>query len=242
MKKCLLTAIGLSANLFLIGCADDQARTQLADTNMRLTQLEQTVGVLGNKVSNQKILDVLNKLDNLQNQIDQLNGNVGTIQHNQQSFQDTQNQVNQGIEQQLQGLGAAPIAGVSSAPVGVNKSVSDSESAQLREALKKIKAHDFNAAIKQLKDLINASKDPVITANASYYLVVAYAAGGQYKDSIFTARKFVEENPRNKNAPDALFTIYISQQQLGMKKSADNTANLIKKNYPDSSAAKKLTK
>ena len=107
------------------------------------------------KVSNQKMLDVLNKLDDLQNQIDQLNGNVGTIQHNQQSFQDTQNQVNQGIEQQLQGLGAAPIAGVSSAPVGVNKNVSDSESAQLREALKKIKAHDFNAAIKQLKDLIN---------------------------------------------------------------------------------------
>ena len=39
---------------FLTGCADDQARQQIADTNQRLNQIQQNVGVLDNKVSNQK--------------------------------------------------------------------------------------------------------------------------------------------------------------------------------------------
>ena len=66
MKKSLLAILGLSANLFLIGCADDQARQQIADTNQRLSQIQQNVGVLDNKVSNQKVLDLLNQINDLQ--------------------------------------------------------------------------------------------------------------------------------------------------------------------------------
>ena len=248
MKRCLLAIVVLSANLFLIGCADDQARAQLADTDARLSQMEQTVSVLGNKVSNQKMLDILNKLDDLQNQIDQLNGNVATLQHNQQSYQDTQNQVNQSIDQQLQALCGSSIStesgGVSSsAPIAIvkpkSKGVSNNNS-QLQSALKKIKSHDLNGAIKQLKTITSTTTDSGVKATANYYLAVAYAANGEYKNSIFIARKFVEANPSSVYAPDALFTIYISQQQLGMKKSAQTTADQIKKDNPNSSVAKKL--
>ncbi len=247
MKKCLLAVVVLSANLFLIGCADDQARAQLADTDARLSQMEQTVSVLGNKVSNQKMLDILNKLDDLQNQIDQLNGNVATLQHNQQSYLDTQNQINQSIDQQLQSLGGSSVIvesnTISSAPVSMIKpkqKVVSSNNSQLQSALKKIKSHDFNGAIKQLKTITSTSTDVGVKATANYYLSVAYAANGEYKNSIFIARKFVEENPSSVYAPDALFTVYISQQQLGMKKSAQTTATQIKKDYPNSGVAKKI--
>lgn len=252
MKRRLLTIVVLSANLFCVGCADDQARTQIADTNIRVIQLEQTVGVLGSKVSNEKMLDILNKLDNLQSQIDEINGNLSAAQHDQQVFQNTQNQVNQSVEQQLQSLGAT------SASLGTNNSSSSSvvssdvvkqisppmpvnqDRIQLNAALKKIKAHNFTDAIKQLKLLITSSKNPDIVASANYYLAVAYAANGEYKNSIWVARKFVEVNPKSKNAPDALYTMYISQQQLGMKTSAASTAKQIRMNYPNSTAAKKL--
>ena len=245
MKRSLLAILVLSANLFLIGCADDQARAQLADTNLRLSQMEQTVGVLGNKVSTQKMLDLLNKLDDLQNQIDQLNGNVATLQHDTQTFQNTQSQVNQSIEQQLQSLGGSPISvesgSSSSAPVGAIKpNQSSPNNSQLQIAVKKIKAHDFNGAIKQLRTVISTTQNPVTKANAYYYLSVAYAASGQYKSSIWVARKFIDENPQNANAPDALFTMYISQEQLGMKQSAQKTASQLIKSYPNSSAAKKV--
>ena len=69
MKKSLLTILGLSANLFLTGCADDQARQQIADTNQRLNQMQQNIVVLDNKLTNQKVLDLLNQIGDLQTQI-----------------------------------------------------------------------------------------------------------------------------------------------------------------------------
>jgi TolA-binding protein len=247
-NKNLLVALLLANSLFLTGCADEQARSQLEDNNVRLLQLEQTVGVIGNKVSNQKLLDLLNKIDDLQNQINQINGNLATLQNNQQTFQDTQNQLNQGIEQQLQSVGAAPLAKsdasgsvaasatTSAAPI----SAGSSDRQQLNSALKQIKQRNFDEAIKQLRAVIGKTKDANTLADASYYLAVAYAASGQYKNAMWVSRKFVDANPNNSNVPNALLTLYLSQQQLGMKKSAANTAALLKSKYPNSQAAKKI--
>jgi len=246
-SKNLLVALLLANFLSLTGCADEQARSQLEDNNVRILQLEQTVGVIGNKVSNQKILDLLNKIDDLQNQINQINGTLATLQHDQQNFQDTQNQLNQGIEQQLQSVGAAPLpkanvnngasSPVASAPATENNG---SDQQQLAVAIKQLKQRNFDEAIKQLRSLIGKTKDTNVLADSSYYLSVAYAASGQYKNAMWVARKFVDTNPNNPNVPNALLTLYLSQQQLGMKKSAANTASLLKNKYPKSEAAKKL--
>lgn len=221
-------------NFLLIGCADDQARARLADTEIRVSQLEQNVGVLNNKVANQKLVDLMNKLDDLQSQIDQLNGAVASLQHNQQSFQDTQAQLNQNIEQKLESSLALSQA--------TNGQSDNNERSQLVSSVKKIKAHNFSVAIKQLNTLITQSKNADVVADASYYLTIAYAADGQYKNAIWIARKFIDENPKSPNAPDVLFTLYLSQQQLGMKKSAASTAEILKKSYPESAATKKLLK
>ncbi len=222
------------ANFLLMGCADDQARAGLADTDIRVSQLEQNVGVLNNKVANQKLVDLINKLDDLQSQIDQLNGAVASLQHNQQSFQDTQAQLNQNIEQKLESSMTFSQT--------TNVQSDNDERNQLVGSVKKIKARNFSGAIKQLNVLIAQSKHADVVGSASYYLTIAYAADGQYKNAIWVARKFINENPKSPNAPDVLFTLYLSQQQLGMKKSADNTADILKKSYPDSAATKKLLK
>lgn len=247
MQKSLLISgilILLSANLFLIGCADDQARAQIAETNARVTQLQGNVGVIDNKISNQKMIDILNKLDDLQSQIDQLNGNVSTISANQKNHQATQEQLYQSIEQRLQALeqatnggraaystSSAPVAGASRATAGNN---------ELKSALRKIKSHNFPIAIKELKNIISTSNDREVVTSASYYLTISYAANGQYKEAIATGRKFANDYPDNANAPDALRTVYISQNQLNMKQSAAKTANLIMTKYPSSDAAKKI--
>ncbi|HMT02144.1 MAG TPA: outer membrane protein assembly factor BamD [Burkholderiales bacterium] len=110
----------------------------------------------------------------------------------------------------------------------------------MKVALDSIKNRDFKSAIKSLKTIIKTSKDSETIANASYFLAVSYAANGQYKEAVVTARKFVAANPENKYAPDALRTMYIAQNQLNWKQSAINTANTLFKKYPDSDAAKKV--
>jgi len=244
MKKSLLTILGLSANLFLIGCADDQARAQIADTNAKLAQLQSTVG----NVNNNPQITTLNKLDELQSQIDQINGNVDTLDHNQKNYQATQEQLNQSMEQQIQSIGQATGQKVSSPQVAsaaiveikAASSPVTSNKNELSSALKKIKSHNFPAAIKELKSIIKTSTNSDTVADAQYYLAISYAANSQYTDAIATARKFVADYPQNRYAPDALRTQYVSQIQLGMKQSAAKCAALLKRDYPDSEANKKV--
>jgi len=227
-----------------MGCADDQARSQIAATNTQVTQLQETVGVLNTKVSTQKLVDILNKLDELQNQINQLNGEVETLKQNQQEYKKTQDALGQSLQQQVQssqkGDGAAPAATEAAPPPAANTTPATDDN--LKPALQKIKSRNFPQAIKDLKNIISTSDNPETVARASYYLSVAYAANGQYKDAIAVGRKFVADYPDNDNVPDAMRTIYISQNQLRMKKSAINTANLLIKEYPGSDAAKKVKK
>jgi TolA-binding protein len=240
--KSLLTIIVLSASLFIIGCADDQARSQITDTNIRLSQVEQTVGVLGNKVSNQRVLDLLNKIDDMQNQINQINGNISTLQHDLQTFKDTQNQLNQSFSQQL-GVDINKESNLSNSSSQLSTDKLDNNlSTNLQIAIKQIKQHKFEDAINNLKDILATERvDKNTNSVALYYISIAYAASGKYKDAIYNGRKSIEQNPNSSNVPDVLFTIYLSQRQLGMKKSAFNTANILKTKYPNSSATKKIS-
>lgn len=229
----------LSAAYLVVGCADDQARAQLADTNTRLSQLQQTVGVINTKVSAQRMVDILNQLDDLQNQINELNGSVDTLRQDQKSYKITQDQLYQSLQQQIQNYpqkAAASIPAATANTSGTNTGNDD----DLKQALRKLKVRNFPQAIQELKSIIANSESSDTVALATYYLSVAYAANSQYKESIATARKFIGAYPNNIRIPDAMWAMYISQSQLGMKKSATNTARQLLKKYPNSNAAKRV--
>ena len=261
MNKCLLATLVCLANILLVSCADEQARVQLGDTNARLSSVEQNLGLLNTKVSNQKVLDILNKLENIQTQLNQLNGEISTLKQNQKNYQTKQEQLNTGFQDQIQAIVASSAlaqqnqqknkieydtgSGNTTATDNSEK-ISSSKTSTVRDrkllnlALKKLKAHDFNSAIKQLKAIIVNSKDQQILVKANYYLAVSYVANKQYKSAIAISKKFVDANPDDIHAPDALKIIYISQTELGMNKSASATVKSLTKKYPDSDAAKNL--
>ncbi|TXI93286.1 MAG: outer membrane protein assembly factor BamD [Neisseriales bacterium] len=240
MKKSLLTIIGLSANLFLIGCADDQARQQIADTNQRLSQIQQNVGVLDNKVSNQKLIDLLNQINDLQTQINQLNGRVSNLEQGQKTGQGDQNQQVQALELRVQALEDAA-GGSKAANAAKPTVVTSSNNPELQAAVKKLQNKQIPEAITDLQNIANGS-DKVAAASANYYLSVAYVANSEYKEAITQANKFIAENPNNKFVPDAMRVVYISQSQLGNTKAANATAKKLIKSFPNSEAAKKVAK
>jgi len=241
MKKSLLAILGLSANLFLIGCADDQARQQIADTNQRLSQIQQNVGVLDNKVSNQKVLDLLNQINDLQTQINQLNGRVANLEQGQSSGQGDVGQQLQSLDLRVQSLESAVGVTGSVKPYAGGLKSNNVNAQQLQDAIKKIQSNDLNSAITELKQVMSGT-DKASAASARYFLSVAYVANNQYKEAITEANKFVTANAANKNAPDALRVIYISQTQLGNASAANATAKRLIKSYPNSEAAKKVAK
>jgi TolA-binding protein len=245
MKKSLLTVLILSENLFLIGCADDQARAQIADLNNRISEMQGNITNVDSKVTGQKSLDIINKMNNMQDQIDQINGSISTIKNNQKTFEDTQKQVNQGLQQQISGGSAAAVTtkSASSDVVKSTKNVSTSsndDKAELKLAFDEIKSHDFEKAITKLKSVLGNSHNSDTLATARYYLSVAYAASGSYMNAIANARTYLKDYPDGRDAPNAMRTVYISQLQLKMPKSAARTAKELIKKFPDSDAAKKV--
>jgi len=242
MKKSLLTILGLSANLFLIGCADDQARQQIADTNQRLSQIQQNVGVLDNKVSNQKLIDLLNQINDLQTQINQLNGRVSNLEQGQKTGQGDQNQQVQALELRVQALEDAAGGSKTTTNVANKASVATTSSnPELQAAVKKLQNKQIPEAITDLQNIANGT-DKSAAAIANYYLSVAYVANSEYKEAITQANKFIADNPNNKFVPDTMRVVYISQTQLGNTKAANATAKKLIKSFPNSEAAKKVAK
>lgn len=244
-KGSLLAIIGLSASLFLIGCADDQARAQLADTNYRLAQLQKNVGLLDTKVDNQKLIDMINQLDSLQSQINQLNGSLEALRYNVKESQSVQEQLNQSFDARLQALdGTSSVSTTTTKPTPEATATTPHQaignSNELQHALVTLKAKDYPKAITQFKNIIATNPNKENIANASYYLGIAYAANGQYKQAITTASKFYQDNPNNKNAPDAMRTIFICQNQMGNSAAAKAMADKLQKMYPKSAASKKV--
>ncbi len=245
MHKSLLTILGLSANLLLVGCADDQARQQIADTNQRLSQIQQNVGVLDNKVSNQKVLDLLNQIDGLQTQISQLNGRVANLEQGQSSGQGDQGQQLQSLDLRLSALESA-LSGGSSTTATINRTPAPASTRsaalnnpQLQSAIKKIQANKIPAAINELKLIIDGS-NKVAAVTARYFLAVAYVAHGENPEAITAANKFIAMSPNNKYVPDALRVIYIAQSGQGNTAAANATARRLQKSFPNSDAARKV--
>lgn len=241
MKRRLLTILGLSANLFLIGCADDQARQQIADTNQRLNQIQQNVGVLDNKVSNQKVLDLLNQVSDLQNQINQLNGRVTNLEQGQKSGQGDIGQQMQALDLRVSALESSVTGGGAPARMTNAQPATGGMNAQLQDAIKKIQANNIPPAISELKNIVATSSDKSVALNARYFLSVAYVANAQYKEAISEANKFITAGANNKYVPDAMRVIYIAQTQLGNTAGAKATAKRLIKSYPNSEAAKKVS-
>lgn len=247
MYKRLLIISLLSANLILlISCADDQARIDIADTNTKLSQIQAKIGVINTKITNQKMIDIINKQDDLQNKINQLNNQYSTLNNQVKSNQELNKQLFQGMQQQIDSLRKQKEKKdiQSNTSVDNQQQVSDVDATvkkKFEKARLDIKNHNFDDAVSELKDIIdNYDSKSIYVIDSNYFLSVTYAALEKYNEAITTANDFVNHYPDNQYAADALMTIYICQNQLGNKDKAKSTANLILENYPDSEVAKKL--
>lgn len=258
MKYRLLTILGLSASLFFIGCADEQARIQIADNQTKITRIEKNLDVIGAKVSGQKALDILNKIEQLQNQIDTLNGSLSTLKHQITENQNTQNGLYQGLDARLQAV-ENQVSNFSQRPrenssqnsnedasnnstdnPKPNSSSAQVDSTAFQEGISYLQKKQFNLASEKFQLAIAKSSKKQEVAQAKYYLSICMVAQNKYKEAISTADEFIVQNPNNKKVPDALRIIYISQTLLKDKDGATKTYNLLTSKFPDSEATKKV--
>lgn len=238
--------IGSWVPMLLVGCATngdlEETRRQIdlvnQQANVRLSQVE-------TKLANDKLLDLVSRLDMTKAELAKLRGELDVINHTLQVTQKRQNDLYNDLDMRLarfEGRGA-------SEPVAQTKLISsDSQNAEVisspdyDKALGLLRNRNFAEAVVALTRFIQQNPGvPEVpeVPDATYWLGIAHTAQRQYDAAIDIHRRFVEQYPTHPKAPDALRNIANCQRDLGQLDSAKTTLKRLIKLYPKSSAAVK---
>lgn len=239
--------IALLPVLLAAGCASttdlDVTRAQIVQQQQRLSQIE-------TKISNDKLLDMINQVGSLQAEVAKLKGDVEVLNYNLQTTQKRQNDLYNDLDQRLTPLegktAATPAPGADSAArtddgeaAAAPTPTADPVGAEYDKALAQLRNRNFKQAIPALKTFINANPTAKQTPDARYWLGVAYNAERQFQPAIDTYQRFIELSPTHARVPDAMRNIGGCQRDLGDTARAKSTWQQLINKYPNSDAAQK---
>ncbi|QEL57382.1 tol-pal system protein YbgF [Chromobacterium paludis] len=235
-------AISSALLLTLAGCAStsdlEATRRQLDMVNQQATT---RIAAVESKLSNDKLLEMVNEVERLKAEVAKLRGDVEVLNYNLQTTQKRQNDLYNDLDgrlSKLEGSGkqdaSQPAAAQQQAAAGDSQTAPDYD-----KALNLLRARDFPNAINALAAFLQQNPQAPQAAEASYWLGVAHTALRQYDAAIEIHRRFVEQYPTNHFAPDALRNIGNCQRDLGQVDQAKNTYRRLIKLYPKSDAALK---
>ncbi len=191
------------------------------------------------KLANQRLLDLVNQVGQMQGEMASLRGQNEVLQHQLAETQKRQNDLYADLDLRLGKLerpqgdasaaqGEAPAL---AAPAAVD--------AALAGALDTLRKRDFAQAVPQLKAVMDRYPGSTQAVEANYWLGVAHTALKQYDAAIDIQRRFAEQYPRNAHAADALRLMADNQLALQQKDQARATLQRLIKLYPGSAAAQK---
>ncbi|POZ63114.1 tol-pal system protein YbgF [Chromobacterium alticapitis] len=237
-------AISSALLLTLAGCAStsdlEATRRQLDLVNQQATT---RIAAVETKLSNDKLLEMVNQVDTLKAEVAKLRGDVEVLNYNLQTTQKRQNDLYNDLDGRLGKLeGAASSKQDASQPAAAQQQAAagDGQGApDYDKALNLLRARDFPNSINALGAFLQQNPQAPQAAEASYWLGVAHTALRQYDAAIEIHRRFVEQYPNNHFAPDALRNIGNCQRELGQVDQAKNTYRRLIKLYPKSDAALK---
>jgi tol-pal system protein YbgF len=242
MKRLALSAALL---LTLSACATtsdiEATRYQIDQVNRqasaRLTEVE-------NKLSNEKLLEMVNQMESLKAEVAKLRGEVEVANYNLQTTQKRQNDLYNDLDGRLSHLESAGKEAAAqqnaSQPASGQPAAADTQtSPDYDKALNLLRARDFANATTALSLYIQQNPNAPQAIDALYWLGVAHTAQRQYDAAIEIHRRFAEQYPDNPKAPDALRNVANCQRDLGQVDIAKTTLKRLIKLYPSSSAAQK---
>lgn len=242
MKRLALSAALL---LTLSACATtsdiEATRNQIDQVNRqasaRLSEVE-------SKLSNEKLLEMVNQVDSLKAEVAKLRGEVEVANYNLQTTQKRQNDLYNDLDGRLSHLESAgkeaAAQQAASQPAATSAAAADTQtSPDYDKALNLLRARDFPKATAALSLYVQQNPNTPQAVDALYWLGVAHTAQRQYDAAIEIHRRFAEQFPDNPKAPDALRNVANCQRDLGQADSAKTTLKRLIKLYPSSSAAQK---
>ena len=247
---------------------DDEARRRVADTNVRITnvqkQLEDRLAAIEQQMKNQGVVDLFTQVEQLKGEFAKLRGQIEVLMYEQEQQQKRQRDLYIDLDSRLRRIesgsggapapaaGAAPatpaavastppptVAGTAPPPSGATGSDTSTEQRAYDAALDQFKAGNYPAAITGFNSVIKANPKGLLAPSAYYWIGNAQFAQRDYRNAIATQRQLVSQFPGNPKVPDALLNIATSQFEMNDAAASRRTLEDLIAKYPQSDAALK---
>ena len=245
---------------------DDEARKRIADTNLRLTQvqrqLEDRIAALEQQLKAQGLVEMLGAVEQIRADIARLRGQLEVLSFELAEAQKRQRDLYVDLDSRMRKLETAPPPVSSTAPAGatvpadtvaatpagpplavpVPGAVVPTAAAEQREydaALEQFKRADYPGAIASFGTFVRNHARSPLAPSAQYWIGNAHYARRDFRSSIAAQRVLVQVYPDSGKVPDALLNISSAQGELNDNAAARRTLEELIARYPTSEAAGK---
>jgi len=269
LKKPVFTLLFLGLLHGTVACAQqyDQMYDRRYDQNQTgygVPTLEERVSQLEKRFSGNTLIEMFNRMEQLQAEVLKLRGEMEELSHKLEGAQKQQRDMYTDLDQRIQqlaaGAAAAPqmpadqsassdgnlTAPAESAmpPQAPAPAAADSGNRQAvyQKAFNTLKEGKYPEAIKEFKSFVAAYPTGEYADNAYYWLAEAYYVNRDFNASRDTFRKVIKDFPQSTKVPDALLKLGFIEYDTGQKANAKELLTEVVKRYPDSSAAKMAEK
>lgn len=253
-RRLVLAALLLATQVAHAGVFDDdEARKRIADTNVRLDQMQRTLDqrltALEQQLKSGGLIDLFNQVEAIKNDLAQLRGQTEVLANDLDQQQKRQKDLYVDLDTRLRKLeagggaqsadaspgGGAPVP-VTPAPV-VTPAAAEQQSYDA--ALDRFKRADYVGAISAFGTFVKTYPKSPLAGSAQYWIGNAQFARKDFRAAIAAQRVLVQQFPDNAKIPDALLNIASAQSELGDNASARHTLEDLIAKYPQSDAAQK---
>ena len=232
------------ASLGIVGCAtapeEDPVQIRLKDLDSRVQRIERVL-------TNQSLMELAQRIDQLQADLRTIRGEVEVLQNQSDGGKNQSRALYGDLEKRLAALetlggvggGSGAGAPAMSAPASGAGPVAGGggEQAMYDMAFNALKGSDYPKAINGFKSFVQAYPSSPLASNAQYWLGEAYYVTREYPSAITAFQKVTIDWPESRKVPDALVKIGFTQSALGRNGDARVTLEDVVKRFPGSEAA-----
>ena len=248
-------ALAFAANAASAALFDDEeARKRIADTNVRLTQvqaqLEARLAQLEQQLRAQGLVEMLNTVEGVKSDISRLRGQLEVLQFELGEAQKRQRDLYVDLDSRIRKIEtaaaapppapSAPVAGtMPEAPPAAMTADGAAEQREYDAALEQFKRADYNGAIASFGTFVRTHARSPLAPSAQYWLGNAQFAKRDFRSAITAQRMLIQVYPDSAKVPDALLNISSAQAELNDNAAARRTLEELIAKYPSSEAAGK---
>ena len=240
MKKLILLACLFVTPLHAALFEDTDARKKLQEMQLKETELETRIVNLEAVIKSESLNDMLNQIELLKQDVSNLRGDMETLRHLNATVEQRQKDLYQDLDGRLRKIeeksagGNAPTPNkVAEIPASLEvRAPSDQEVYDQASAL--LDGMKNKEAFQALTDFIKQFPNSALLPDAKYALANAQFNLKNYKATIGTYQKLLDQHPDFSKNPEALLGLANAQIQLALIPEAKKSLKDLIKKYPKS--------